>query len=147
MSMRHIVAGAPALYTHRLCACSRIDCAPLRGCCFVDTLLQKCHSGLRPLFALCARASRSLLCPLRGPGAGDWYAVALWIQCCINVTPAARAGCSPRRFAARGRRAVARLLVGPKGSSMPIVRDPPSPLKYIGVPTDYPLDLDLDIQP
>jgi hypothetical protein len=30
-SMRHIVAGAPALYSCRLCACSRIGCAPLRG--------------------------------------------------------------------------------------------------------------------
>ena len=88
MSMRHIVAGAPGLFAHRLCArrsaakciwivvcqcdilsqalASRIGCAPLRGCCFVDTVLQKCHSALRALSALCARASRSLLCPLRG---------------------------------------------------------------------------------
>ena len=120
MSMRHIVAGAPGLFAHRLCACSRIGCAPLRGSCFFGP------------------ASRAV-------GRERWI-IALLIQCCINVTPAARAGCSPRRFAARGRRAVARLLMGPKGSSMPIVRDPPSPLKYIGVPQKHPLDLDLDTQ-
>jgi hypothetical protein len=80
MSMRHIVAGAPALYTHRLCACSRIGCAPLRGCCIVGTLLQKCHGGLRPLSAPCARASRSLLrARFAGRGPGTVY-------CCIVDT-------------------------------------------------------------
>jgi len=94
--MRHIVAGLPALYTHRLCArcalayrlcaCSRIGCAPgvlgvgrcaasplqspLRGslflkCCIVDTLLQKCHArcaGSR--FALRAQVVRRCAAPL-----------------------------------------------------------------------------------
>jgi len=44
-----------------------------------------------------------------------------------------------------GRRAVARLLWVPTESGMSIVHDPPPPLIHIGVPIDYPLDLDLDI--
>jgi hypothetical protein len=117
MSMRHIVAGAPALYTCRLCACSRIGCAPLRGCCFVDTLLHKCHSGLRPLSALCARASRSRLCPLRGPGAGNRQGVVLWIHCCINVTARCAGRLRARRCAAR----VVALLRSSSGSQSDLV--------------------------
>jgi len=129
MSMRHIVAGAPGLFAHRLCACSRIGCAPLRGCCIVDTLLQKCHSGLRPLSAPCARASRSRLCPLRGPGAGNGGALHCGNTVAKMSPPAARAGCSPRRCAARVVALLRDSLWVPKRSSMPIVRDPPSPLK------------------
>jgi len=102
--MRHIVAGSPALYTHRLCArcalayrlcaCSRIGCAPgvlgvgrcaasllqspLRGslffgpasragigCCIVDTLLQKCHARCAgSRFALRAQVVRRCATPL-----------------------------------------------------------------------------------
>jgi hypothetical protein len=125
------------MFAHRLCAAARLLLCGYT----VAKMSQRAAPAIR---SMCSRFALALV-PASRAGSRERWTVALWIQCCINVTPAARAGCRPRRFAARGRRAVARLLVGPKGSSMPIVRDPPSPLKYIGVPTDYPLDLDLDI--
>jgi hypothetical protein len=81
----------------------------------------------------------------RGPGTVDCCIVDTVLHKCHSPLRGPGAALAASRLG--GRRAVARLLWVPRGSSMPIVRDPPTPLIHIGVPIDHPLDLDLDIQP
>jgi hypothetical protein len=119
----------------------------------MDRGLSMRHIVAGPRFArrLCA-AARLLLCGYSVAKMSQRAARAICSMCsrfALALMPASRAAHAQPAARLRGS-GVAALLRGalwvPDQSSMPIVRDPPTPFKIIGVPQIYPLDLDLDPQ-